>query len=188
MHHIKLINDKGHFEFIHEDFLYLYSDTADFIAITHEDYQTYFQSANQELIYQDGKIISVSNQISADEIKQINQELVWSSIKDTRSHHTHSGVYIASVDKWFHTDESSRIQYLTLSTLPNLPSDLNWKTMNNTFVTMTDELLNELTMTLLQKEQADFANAERHRLAMLESDNPLEYDFSDGWSAIYESE
>ncbi|MCG6835676.1 hypothetical protein JHQ50_09010, partial [Moraxella catarrhalis] len=60
MHHIKLIDDKGHFEFIHEDFLYLYSDTADFIAIAQEDYQTYVQSVNQELIYQDGKIISLT--------------------------------------------------------------------------------------------------------------------------------
>ena len=77
MHYIKLIDDKGHFEFIHEDFLYLYSDTADFIAIAQEDYQTYVQSVNQELIYQDGKIISLTNQISADEIKQTRRERVW---------------------------------------------------------------------------------------------------------------
>ncbi|WP_456306460.1 hypothetical protein [Moraxella catarrhalis] len=50
---------------------------------------------------------------------------------------------------------------------------------------MTKDLLNEIAMTMLTEEQADFANAEKHRLAMLESDNPLEYDYSDGWSAIY---
>lgn len=186
MHHIKLIDNKGHFEFIHEDFLYLYSDTADFIAVTQEDYQTYVQSTNQELIYQDGKIISVSNQISADEIKQINQELVWSSIKDTRSHHTHSGVYIASVDKWFHTDESSRIQYLALITLPSLPDNLQWKTMDNSFITLTRPLLTELTSAMLLKEQQDFMNAEQHKQRMMQADNPLDYDYSTGWSEIYQ--
>lgn len=188
MHHIKLIDDKGHFEFIHEDFLYLYSDTADFIAITHEDYQTYVQSVNQELIYQDGKIISLNNQISADEIKQTNQELVWSAIKDKRHNNTRGGVYISSIDKWFHTDESSRIQYLALITLPSLPDHLQWKTMDNSFIVLTRPLLTELTSAMLLKEQQDFMNAEQHRQRMMQADNPLEYDFSDGWSAIYESE
>ena len=41
-------------------------------------------------------------------------------------------------------------------------------------------------MTILQAEQADFANAEKHRLAMLQAQNPLEYDYSKGWTAIYE--
>lgn len=188
MHHIKLIDDKGHFEFIHEDFLYLYSDTADFIAITQEDYQTYVQSINQELIYQDGKIISLNNQISADEIKQTNQELVWSAIKDKRHNNTRGGVYISSVDKWFHTDESSRIQYLALITLPSLPDNLQWKTMDNSFIVLTRPLLTELTSAMLIKEQQDFMNAEQHKQRMMQADNPLEYDFSDGWSAIYESE
>lgn len=186
MHHIKLIDTKGHFEFIHEDFLYLYSDTADFIAITQEDYQTYVQSINQELIYQDGKIISVSNQISADEIKQTNQELVWSAIKDKRHNNTRGGVYISSIDKWFHTDESSRIQYLALITLPSLPDNLQWKTMDNSFIVLTRPLLTELTSAMLLKEQQDFMNAEQHKQRMMQADNPLDYDYSTGWSETYQ--
>lgn len=185
MHYIKLIDDKGHFDFIHEDFLYLYSDTADFIAITQEDYQTYVQSINPEVIYQDGKIISISNLLSADEIKQANQEMIWSAIKDKRTDNIYSGVYVASVDKWFHTDESSRIQYLALITLPSLPDNLQWKTMDNSFITLTRPLLTELTSAMLIKEQQDFMNAERHKQLMMRVDNPLDYDYSDGWSAIY---
>ena len=37
---------------------------------------------------------------------------------------------------------------------------------------MTRELLDELSMQLLLDEQADFANAERHRAAMLQADIP----------------
>lgn len=190
MHYIELIDETGRFDFIHGDFLSIYADTSKFIKITDEDYQTYltYSTSLGELKYVDGKITYTPPQIDHAALKKAQQSQAWELIKQKRYDNVHSGCYIKSVDKWFHSDEPSRIQYLTLNTLPKLPPDLNWKTMNNTFVTMTDELLNELTMTLLQKEQQDFANAERHRLAMLESDNPLEYDFSDGWSATYEPE
>lgn len=114
------------------------------------------------------------------------QQDAWEAIKQKRHAITRGGVYVKSVKKWFHTDDSSRTQYLALQILPQLPPDLTWKTMDNSFVPMTKALLTELAMTILQAEQADFANAEKHRLAMLQAQNPLEYDYSKGWTAIYE--
>lgn len=114
------------------------------------------------------------------------QQDAWEAIKQKRHTITRGGVYVKSVKKWFHTDDSSRTQYLALQILPQLPPDLTWKTMDNSFVPMTKALLTELAMTILQAEQADFANAEKHRLAMLQAQNPLEYDYSKGWTAIYE--
>ncbi|WP_258865280.1 DUF4376 domain-containing protein [Moraxella veridica] len=87
--------------------------------------------------------------------------------------------------KWFHNDDSSRTQYLALQVLPNLPDNLMWKTMDNEFVPMTKDLLNEIAMTMLAEEQSDFANAERHRLAMMQVDDPLDYDYSTGWSRTH---
>ncbi|STY82489.1 Uncharacterised protein [Moraxella veridica] len=60
-----------------------------------------------------------------------------------------------------------------------------WKTMDNEFVPMTKDLLNEIAMTMLAEEQSDFANAERHRLAMMQVDDPLDYDYSTGWSRTH---
>ena len=57
--------------------------------------------------------------------------------------------------------------------------------MDNSFVTMSKPLLDELALKLLTDEQADFANAERHRAAMLAAANPLDYDYSTGWTATY---
>ena len=114
------------------------------------------------------------------------QAQVWEAIKQKRHAVTRSGVFIQSVGKWFHNDDPSRTQYLALQVLPSLPPDLMWKTMDNSFVPMTKDLLNEIAMTMLTEEQANFANAERHRLAMLQADNPLEYDYSTGWSETYE--
>ena len=58
--------------------------------------------------------------------------------------------------------------------------------MDNSFVNMTKALLSELMEQMLIDEQSDFANAERHKAAMLKAENPLEYDYSDGWTANYE--
>lgn len=130
-------------------------------------------------IWQDGKWV-----LGVD--KSELQAQTWEAIKQKRHTITRGGVYLKSVDKWFHSDDPSRTQYLTLQVLPNLPSDLMWKTMDNSFVPMTKELISELATTMLIKEQADFANAERHRLAMLQAEDPLSYDYSSGWSQTHE--
>ena len=114
------------------------------------------------------------------------QSQIWEQIKAHRYAVTRGGVYINSVGKWFHSDDASRAQYLALQILPSLPDNLMWKTMDNTFVKMTKELLAEIAKTMMEEEQANFANAERHRMAMLQADNPLEYDYSTGWSETYE--
>lgn len=113
------------------------------------------------------------------------QAIIWQKIKEKREQIRYGGIKVGT--KWFHTDESSRLQYLTLSGLPALPPNLQWKTMDNSFITMTKELLQQVVATAITAEQTDFANAEAHRIAMQASTNPLDYDFSGGWSEIYVS-
>lgn len=129
-------------------------------------------------IWQDGWVLGVD--------KAELQAQAWERIKQKRHNNTRGGVFIKSVGKWFHNDDSSRTQYLALQVLPSLPDNLMWKTMDNEFVPMTKALLNEIAMTMLVEEQADFANAERHRLAMLQADDPFNYDYSTGWSKTHE--
>ncbi|WP_432481706.1 DUF4376 domain-containing protein [Moraxella sp. ZY200743] len=126
----------------------------------------------------DGWVLSID--------KDQAQQEIWEAIKDKRYRMCRSGVYIKSVDKWFHSDDSSRTQYLALQTLPQLPDNLMWKTMDNSFVELNKDLLAELTITLIAEEQANFVNAEKHKAQMMQMDNPYDYDYSTGWSAIYE--
>ena len=123
---------------------------------------------------------------AAAELKTQQQEEMWARIKAKRTDNLRHGVYVKSVDKWFHTDDNSRTQYLALAVMPKLPEKLAWKTMDNSFVNMTKTLLEELMTQMLVDEQADFANAERHKAAMEKADKPLEYDYGDGWTANYE--
>lgn len=118
------------------------------------------------------------------ELLASQQAQVWEQIKQKRYQNCRSGVYVKSVDKWFHSDDASRQQYTFMRTLPDFPPT-PWKTMDNSFVEMTKELLNELSLAMFTHEQADFANAERHRVAMLAAENPLDYDYSTGWQEVF---
>ena len=119
-------------------------------------------------------------------LKAEQQDEMWERIKAKRYDNLRHGVFVKSVGKWFHTNDESRTQYILLRTMKELPAGLRWKTMENDFVLMTSELLDEMTTQMVLDEQADFANAERHKAAMLKAENPLEYDYSDGWTANYE--
>lgn len=121
-------------------------------------------------------------------LKAEQQVEVWERIKAKRYDNLRHGVYIKSVGKWFQTDDASRTQYLALAVMPRLPEKLPWKTMDNSFVNMTKALLAELMEQMLIDEQADFANAERHKAAMDKSEHPLKYDYSDGWTANFDEQ
>lgn len=86
--------------------------------------------------------------------------------------------------KQFHSDQNSRIQQLGLVFMgANIPPNLQWKTIDDTFVTMTPALALQIFATTASHDQAVFAAAEQHRLAMLASNDPINYDFSSGWPA-----
>lgn len=87
---------------------------------------------------------------------------------------------------WFQSDDSSRIQMLSLVSLgPNLPAGIQWKTMANSFVTMTSTLALQIFQSIIGKEPAIYAVAEMHRQNMLASSTPDTYNFTTGWPAIF---
>lgn len=124
---------------------------------------------------------------TAAKLKAEQQAEMWERIKQKRHDNLRGGVYVKSISKWLHSDDESRAQYTFMRTMPTLPEKMVWKTMDNTFVPMTKALLDELSLQLLADEQADFANAERHRAAMLKAEIPLEYDYSGGWTQTYQA-
>lgn len=71
-------------------------------------------------------------------------------------------------------------------TLPAIPEGLRWKTMDNTWIPMTKEILMELMSAVMMQEQGNFEIAERHKIAMEKLDDPSSYDFSSGWLETYE--
>nr|WP_314269819.1 DUF4376 domain-containing protein [uncultured Kingella sp.] len=130
---------------------------------------------------------------AAAELKAQQQEEMWARIKAKRYDNLRHGVYIKSVGKWFQTDDATRLQYLTLRTLPNeaFPLKEPWRTMDNTDLPpekCTKALFEEIVMQMVADEMADFHNAKRHRAAMLQADNPFDYDYSGGWTANFDEQ
>ena len=124
-------------------------------------------------------------------LKAEQQAEVWERIKAKRYDNLRHGVYIKSVGKWFQTDDATRLQYLALaleSVTGGFKKPINWKTMDNSFLMLTPELLREIMQAMHDDEEADFINAEKHKAAMLKAKHPLEYDYSDGWTANFDEQ
>lgn len=111
------------------------------------------------------------------------QSRVWEAIKQSRYKAVVSGVYVPSVDKVFHTDEASVIQYNNIGNMIALDNfePIEWKVMDNTWVTMTVEVFKDLQKAMAQNTNRIYRIAEEHKAKMMELDNPEEYDYSSGW-------
>jgi hypothetical protein len=109
----------------------------------------------------------------------------WELIKAERDRRTDQGGYKVGT-KWFHSDQKSRSQQLGLALLgASLPADLQWKTMDGSFVAMTQQLASQVIGAAAASDQEIFAAAETHKVAMEASADPSTYDFSTGWPKIY---
>ncbi|HDR1061754.1 DUF4376 domain-containing protein [Pasteurella multocida] len=114
------------------------------------------------------------------------QNEMWEKIKKKRYENGLGGVYIARVGKWFQTGEEEKTKYLGLDKVIDSLGEIDWKCYDNSFIKMDRTLLNEIFLAMVISENADHINAEKHRAEMLKSADPLNYDFSTGWSANYE--
>ena len=113
---------------------------------------------------------------------------IWEHIKALRDRRKAGGVKVkvGTVNKWFHSDDASRIQQMGLVMMgASIPADLQWKTMDSSFVTMTQAVAGSVFAAAAASDQAIFAVAEGHRVAMEASADPASYDYSTGWPKIY---
>lgn len=112
------------------------------------------------------------------------QEHVWEGIKAERLKQTTSGVYVPSVDKVFHTDDVSVIQYNNIGNMIALDNfePIQWKVKDNSWVTLTEEVFKDLQTAMVQNTNRIYQVAEEHKAKMMELDNPEDYDYSGGWN------
>lgn len=109
---------------------------------------------------------------------------VWLRIRSKRDQVKAGGVKVAT--KWFHTDDASRIQHMALNMMgAAIPANLQWKTMDGSFVTMTQALAGQIFQAVAVLDMQAFVKAEEHRVSMEASSNPANYDFSTGWPKTY---
>lgn len=113
------------------------------------------------------------------------QAIAWEAIKAERDSRERDGGTKVG-DKWFHSDPDSKIKQITLMMLgSNIPANLQWKTMDGSFVLMTPALAMQIFQTVSANVPIIYARAELHKQAMLQVAEPLKYDFSTGWPQTF---
>jgi hypothetical protein len=110
---------------------------------------------------------------------------VWERIKSLRDHKTQSGGYTTG-GKWFHSDTFSRTQQIGLVLMGAGVPAVQWKTMDGTFVTMTQTLAGQIFAAAAAQDQAMFAHAEALHASVDASETPTEIDINAGWPATYQ--
>ena len=108
----------------------------------------------------------------------------WEEIKRERDRRIQSGGYQAA-GKWFHSDTFSRTQQMGLVMMgANIPAGLQWKTMDGSFVTMTQELAGQVFAAAAASDAALFARAEQIKATM--DADPAAFDLSaHAWPPVF---
>lgn len=118
------------------------------------------------------------------EISEYWKPRKWDAIKGERDRRKSGGVKVGA--KWFHSDDGSRIQQMGLVMMgASIPANLQWKTMDGSFITMTQALALQVFQAVAASDQAIFTVAEQHKATMEASADPGSYDYSGGWPKIY---
>ena len=114
------------------------------------------------------------------------QEL-WKAVKAKREEVLTSGVYVKSLGKWFHTDGVTQLSYTRAKEYFDIKhdSDIQWKTMDGTFVALNKEKLNDVIVTIFEKSQEVYKIAEQHKHKIQTSVDLENYNVDAGWVETY---
>lgn len=110
---------------------------------------------------------------------------IWDRIKALRDEKTQRGGYKAA-GKWFHSDTFSRSQQIGLVIMgASIPAELQWKTMDGTFVSMTPALAQQVFQAAAAHDSAIFTHAESLRLDVEAATDPNAIDITAGWPETF---
>ncbi len=139
-----------------------------------------------DIVWEAGEPIPPVEQLETDHLELLRED-IWVAIKAERDYrYVITGTPVAG--KWYHSDEVSKLQQVALQAaagLNILPANLMWKTMDGSFVQMTNQLALQIFGGAMSKGTEIFSVAEQHRLTMLALPDPTGYDFSANWPQTY---
>lgn len=157
-------------------------EAGNWIEVTEQQY-----AQRHELVVVDGELQAKPAPDPAVVLAEQRAQ-VWERIKAHRERLSDQGGYqvtLGEVTKWFHSDLKSKTQQIALvvagASVPAVP----WKTMDGTFVTMSQPWALAIFAAASAQEAAIFATAEAHRTAVMASEAPLSYDWTGDWPTVY---
>lgn len=202
--YIKIIDESGQFELIDGNFISLYNlDRNQLIELTDEQYQELVSNPSTDIVFKNGQFIIKPEQPSLahkwdgnawvlDKVKEAEllaqqREQIRQAINAKRDQTDASGVFVAQIGKWVDSDDKAYQNILGVKASLDLLGDMEieWTWADNTSSTINRQMLAVIVGALLQAKLANHANAIKHKDAVMLVDNPLEYDYSTGWTKTY---
>ena len=110
---------------------------------------------------------------------------LWYKVKDERDRRTQQGGYKVGT-KWYHSDTFSRSQQLGLVLMgAGIPQGLMWKTMDGSFIEMTQAVASDVLTGAGIQDSATFAYAESLKAQVEASPDPESIVISSGWPLCF---
>lgn len=136
--------------------------------------------------WQDGQWV-----LSIDKAEMIKQEQiiqVRDVINTLRDKKINGGVYVPAIDKWIDTDATAERNILSVKATFDLFGDqeIPWTFADNSVAMINKEKLLVIWQVLMEAKTNNHANALKHKAMVEQVENPLEYDYSSGWTQTYE--
>lgn len=115
---------------------------------------------------------------------------VRAQINALRDRKINGGVYVEAVGKWIDTDATAERNILSVKASFDLFGDavgeIAWTCADNSILMIDKAKLMLIWQALMTAKTGNHANAIRHKAAVEQAENPLEYDYSGGWTKCYQ--
>ncbi|MCT8728236.1 DUF4376 domain-containing protein [Glaesserella parasuis] len=116
------------------------------------------------------------------------KEQVRQDINTLRDKKINGGIYVSAIDKWIDTDATAERNILSVKATFDLFGDqeIPWTFADNSVAMINKEKLLVIWQVLMEAKTNNHANALKHKAMVEQVENPLEYDYSSGWTQTYE--
>ena len=117
------------------------------------------------------------------------RQQIRNAINALRDRKINGGVYVPEIDKWIDTDATAERNILSVKATFDLfgdALDIVWTCADNTTIKLDKATMLHIWQALMTNKQQNHANALAHKAAVEKSENPLEYNYSNGWTMTYE--
>ena len=189
-YYINVIDEQGNYELIDDEFMALYSDLdfATMPKLTDEQYLTYLAKANGKERFVNGEFVYHTLQVDKTQLLSQQRQQVRDAINTLRDKKINGGVYVPAIDKWIDTDATAERNILSVKATFDLFGDqeIPWTFADNSVAMINKEKLLVIWQVLMEAKTGNHANALKHKAMVEQVENPLEYDYSDGWTQTYE--
>ena len=116
------------------------------------------------------------------------RQQIRNAINALRDCKINGGVYVPEIDKWIDSDSRAELNLLSTKASFDLfgdTLDIIWTCADNTTIKLDKATMLHIWQALMTNKQQNHANALAHKAAVEKSENPLEYDYSGGWTNNY---